>query len=75
MPDRTHHVTRRVSRGSLSVTLVLALAGMMFVANARLAHGTDERHPQNLADLRKVEGLTLDKVERFGPAIVELCTT
>ena len=55
MPDRTHHVTRRVSRGSLSVTLVLALAGMMFVANARLAHGTDERHPQNLADLASVE--------------------
>lgn len=55
MPDRTHHVTHRVSRGTLSVTLVLALAGMMFVANARLAHGSDERHPQNLAELASAE--------------------
>ena len=30
--------------------------------------------PQSLADLRKVEGITLDKVERFGPAILEICT-
>ncbi|MDE1175469.1 MAG: RecQ family ATP-dependent DNA helicase [Edaphobacter sp.] len=29
--------------------------------------------PQTLADLRKIEGLTLDKAERFGPAIIELC--
>lgn len=55
MPDRTHHVARGVSRGTLSVALVLALAGMMFVANARLARGTDERHPQDLADLAGVE--------------------
>lgn len=55
MPDRTHHVARRASRGTLSVALVLALAGMMFVANARLAQGTDARHPQNLADLASVE--------------------
>ncbi|MGV8979245.1 MAG: DUF881 domain-containing protein [Cellulomonas sp.] len=55
MPDRTHRVVHKVSRGTLSVALVLALAGMMFVANARLAQGTDERHPQNLADLATVE--------------------
>jgi uncharacterized protein YlxW (UPF0749 family) len=55
VPDRTHHVARGVSRGTLSVAIVLALAGMMFVANARLARGTDERHPQNLADLAAVE--------------------
>jgi ATP-dependent DNA helicase RecQ len=29
--------------------------------------------PQNLAELRAIEGLTLDKAERFGPSILELC--
>ncbi|MBS1823187.1 MAG: RecQ family ATP-dependent DNA helicase [Acidobacteria bacterium] len=29
-------------------------------------------HPRNLADLRKLEGLTLEKAERFGPGILEL---
>jgi ATP-dependent DNA helicase RecQ len=29
--------------------------------------------PQTLAQLRTIDGLTLDKAERFGPAILELC--
>ncbi|HEY2038114.1 MAG TPA: RecQ family ATP-dependent DNA helicase [Edaphobacter sp.] len=30
--------------------------------------------PQTLAQLRTIDGLSLDKAERFGPAILELCT-
>jgi len=29
--------------------------------------------PQTLADLRSIEGLTLEKAERFGPSILEIC--
>ena len=29
--------------------------------------------PQTLAQLRTIDGLTLDKAERFGPAILEIC--
>ncbi len=46
---------RRVSRGSLSVALVLALAGTLFVANARLARSSDDRHPQDLRGLASAE--------------------
>ncbi|MBS1799260.1 MAG: RecQ family ATP-dependent DNA helicase [Acidobacteria bacterium] len=31
-------------------------------------------HPRTITDLRNVEGLTLEKAERFGPSILELCT-
>jgi ATP-dependent DNA helicase RecQ len=30
-------------------------------------------HPRTLTELRSIEGLTLDKAERFGAAIIELC--
>src|SRR5690606_40161961 len=42
--------SRRV-RSALTVALVLALSGLMFTANARLARGDDSRHPENLAQL------------------------
>jgi uncharacterized protein YlxW (UPF0749 family) len=42
--------SRRV-RSAVTVALVLALAGVMFTANARLARGEDSRHPENLAQL------------------------
>lgn len=51
MPEHPHRARRRVARGTVSVALVLALAGLLFAANARLARGQDERHPQNLAEL------------------------
>jgi uncharacterized protein YlxW (UPF0749 family) len=41
---------RRV-RSGVSIALVLALAGLMFTANARLARGEESRHPENLAQL------------------------
>jgi ATP-dependent DNA helicase RecQ len=31
--------------------------------------------PQTLSELRSIDGLTLDKAERFGPSIIELCNT
>lgn len=55
MPEHTRRTVRWATRGTFSVTIVLALAGMMFVANVRLSQGTDQRHPQNLADLATVE--------------------
>ena len=42
-------------RGTVSVGLVLALAGLLFTANARLAQGQEERHPQDLGELAKAE--------------------
>jgi len=53
--DRTHRRSSRRLRGTASVGLVLALAGLLFTANARLARGQEERHPQNLSDLAVVE--------------------
>jgi len=55
VPDHPHLGARRATRGTLSVALVLALAGTLFAANARLAHGAEARHPQDLADLAGVE--------------------
>ncbi len=33
------------------------------------------KRPQSLADLRTIEGFTLEKTERFGTAIIELVNT
>ena len=38
-------------RASLSVALVLVLAGLLFTANARLAQGEESRYPEDLAQL------------------------
>ncbi|GAA2721139.1 DUF881 domain-containing protein [Cellulomonas aerilata] len=59
MNDRQHqarrHARRHALRGTVSVGLVLALAGLMFTANARLASSAQERHPQNLGELAEAE--------------------
>ncbi|WP_311836199.1 DUF881 domain-containing protein [Cellulomonas fimi] len=55
MSDRTARHTRPGRRGTASVALVLALAGVIFSANARLASGQEGRHPQDLASLSEVE--------------------
>jgi len=31
--------------------------------------------PQNLTQLKSVHGLGLDKIEKFGPGIIQVCTT
>jgi uncharacterized protein YlxW (UPF0749 family) len=57
--DRQHqlrrHARRHAVRRTVSVGLVLALAGLMFTANARLAGSQEERHPQDLGELAEVE--------------------
>ncbi|GEA85254.1 MULTISPECIES: DUF881 domain-containing protein [Cellulomonas] len=64
MTDRTHRASRRVPRGTASVTVVLALSGALFAANAKFAEADDaERHPQDLreltvAEVERVEVLT-----------------
>ncbi len=42
---------RRLTTGTVAVGVVLALAGVLFAANARLAQGQESRAPQNLRDL------------------------
>ncbi|WP_158944318.1 RecQ family ATP-dependent DNA helicase [Granulicella sp. S190] len=32
-------------------------------------------HPQNLTQLKSIHGLGLDKIEKFGPGIIQACTT
>ncbi len=32
-------------------------------------------HPQNLTQLKSIQGLGLDKIEKFGPGILEICNT
>lgn len=46
-----HPRRRRVTTGTVAVGIVLALAGVLFAANARLAQGQDSRAPQDLSDL------------------------
>ncbi len=64
MIERTHRANRRVARGTASVTIVLALSGALFAANAKFARASDaERHPQDLrelaiAEVDRVAGLT-----------------
>ncbi|WNB85577.1 DUF881 domain-containing protein [Cellulomonas sp. ATA003] len=55
MTERPHRAGRGAGRsavrGTASVGLVLALAGLMFTANARLASSQEARHPQDLGEL------------------------
>ncbi len=44
-----------------------------FVLGSRTLRNIVLARPQTLAELRSIEGLTLDKAERFGPSIIELC--
>ncbi len=46
---------RAISRGSLTVGLVAAVAGALFATNAALFRSNGGRHPQNLAELVRVE--------------------
>ena len=49
-PETRPSRARRLRTG-LTVAFVLALAGLMFTASARLAQGDESRHPENLAQL------------------------
>lgn len=54
MNDAARAVQRPV-RATVAVTLVLALAGLLFTANARLSRSGGERHATNLAELVEIE--------------------
>lgn len=69
MNDRTRRSPRAGLRGAASVGLVLALAGLLFTANARLARGQEGRHPQNLGELAAVES---DRVESLSGEVDDL---
>ncbi len=56
------HRRGRALRGTLSIGLVMALAGALFTANARLASGTDTRQPQDLAGLQANEDLRRERL-------------
>ncbi|WP_034620750.1 DUF881 domain-containing protein [Cellulomonas sp. URHE0023] len=62
MTEHPHRARRFIARGTLSVALVLALSGALFAANAKLAHGSGERHPQDLADLTRVEEKRVERL-------------
>lgn len=63
MVDRGRRAARRRGLGSVSVALVLILAGVLFATNARLAGGVDARQPQDLPDLLEVEQARLAELE------------
>lgn len=60
---------RGIAMGSIGVSLVLALAMVLFVANARLAGGVDARQPQDLAGLYEAEAA---RVEELRTEVAEL---
>ena len=60
---------QRPVRATVAVTLVLALAGLLFTANARLSRGGGERHATNLAELVEVEN---DRVRQLGEQVDQI---
>ena len=62
MSDRHHRSRRHAVRGTVSVGLVLVLAGLMFTANARLATSQDQRHPQDLGELAERESTRVEEL-------------
>jgi uncharacterized protein YlxW (UPF0749 family) len=63
MADRGRRAMRRRGLGSVSVALVLILAGVLFTTSARLAGGVDARQPQDLPQLLAVEQTRLAELE------------
>jgi uncharacterized protein YlxW (UPF0749 family) len=58
-----HRAGRRIGlRGALSVAVVMALAGALFTANARLSHGTNERQAVDLPGLQANEDARRDRL-------------
>lgn len=62
MTERQDSTRRHAVRGTVSVALVLVLAGLMFTANARLARSQEERHPQDLEGLAAQESARVEEV-------------
>ncbi|PFG36881.1 uncharacterized protein YlxW (UPF0749 family) [Flavimobilis soli] len=60
---------QRPVRATVAVTLVLALAGLLFTANARLSRSGGERHATNLAELVEIEN---DRVRELGEQVDQI---
>lgn len=54
-PSTSRSRAQRPLRATVGVMLVLALAGLLFTANARIARSSGERHPTNLRELVQTE--------------------
>ncbi len=63
MADRGRRAARRRGSATVSVVLVLILAGVLFATSARLAGGVDARQPQDLPQLLEVEQARLAELE------------
>ncbi len=61
--DRNSRTARSSARASVSIILVLSLAGLLFTANARLARNSADRHPDNLADLVQIEANRVEELQ------------
>ncbi len=62
MTERPRRARRHALRGTVSVALVLALAGLMFTANARLARSQEDRHAQDLEGLAERESSRVEEL-------------
>lgn len=63
-PDEENAPARhpRISRRTVAVGVVAALAGALFATNATLFRDVEERHPQNLVELVAVESARLESM-------------
>jgi ATP-dependent DNA helicase RecQ len=66
--DQRLHEWRKAESEKLGMPLFFVLASST-LRNIVLAQ------PQTLSQLKTINGLNLEKIERFGPAIIEACTT
>jgi len=48
---------------------------LFFVLSSSTLRNIVLARPQNLTQLKSVHGLGLDKIEKFGPGIIQVCTT
>ena len=71
-PHHQHRASRRRGwRGMISIGVVMALAGSLFTANARLARGTNERQAVDLPGLQANEDA---RRERLADQVEDLTT-
>lgn len=61
--ERSSHAARSSVRASVSIILVLSLAGILFTSSARLAKSSEDRHPDNLAELVQIETERVEKLQ------------
>ncbi|MFD1505913.1 DUF881 domain-containing protein [Georgenia yuyongxinii] len=60
---------RPVPSRSIATAVVAALAGLLFATNAQVFAGDEDRHPQNLEDLARVESARLERLEAENAAL------